>query len=197
MSLTEEEKHGLSVALNEATLLGMEVDTDRKLAAATFRVLTLPEEGPPPSDPRVQIIFSPVGRVAASLRLGRWNDLKAQVVSFDIDDLLSVVQSFGGLPIYGWEFFDTDGKSVDRWSDRLSFDYRSDVQSSAHSILLFQDGGERHLDICLWFDAVQIKDPKGNDLPIEEFIAGGRRWWDALYQGDERTSSSGIVPLKN
>jgi len=122
MTLTEEKKQGLSIALNEAILLGIEVDTNRNLAAATFRVLTLPEQGSPPDDSRVQLIFAPVGRVAASLRLGRWDDREARVSAFQIDELLSVVQSFGGSPIYGWEFFDTDDKDFPRWSDRLSLD---------------------------------------------------------------------------
>ena len=66
MDLTEEHRHGLNIALNEAELFGFEVDPSRRLAAATFNVLTLPVQGPPPSDRRVQMLFSPVGRVAAS-----------------------------------------------------------------------------------------------------------------------------------
>src|SRR5258708_3697785 len=196
MALTEEEKQGLSIALNEAILLGMEVDTSRNLAAATFRVLTLPEQGLPPADSRVQIIFAPVGRVAASLRLGRWDDREARVSPFQIDELLSVVQSFGGLPIYGWEFLDTDDKDFPRWSDRLSLDLRTDVEAT-HSITVFQAGADRHLDVCLWFNRLEIKDPRGEGISMEAFIAGGRRWWDGLYKGDERTSDSGIIPLKN
>jgi hypothetical protein len=197
MRLTEEEKQGLSIALNEATLLGVEVDTNRQLAAATFSALALPEEGSPPDDPRVQFIFVPVGRVAASLRLGRWDDPQAEVVPFSIEELLSVVQSFGGLPIYGWEFFDIDDKDFVRWSDRLSFDYRSGAEGFTHSILLFQEGHDRHLDICLWFNELEIKDSQGNDILLREFIEGGKRWWDGLYSGDARTSGSGIIPLKN
>lgn len=197
MRLTEEEKHGLSVALNEATLLGVEIDTDRKLAAATFSVLTLPEEGSPPNDPRVQFIFFPVGRVAASLRLGRWNNPEAEVVPFQIEELLSVVKGFGGLPIYGWEFFDVHEKDFVRWSDRLSFDYSSGPEGLEHSILLFQEGPDRHLDLCLWFDTLEVKDPQGKEIKLMDFIVGGKRWWDGLYSGDERTSSSGIIPLKN
>jgi hypothetical protein len=197
MRLTKEERHGLSVALNEATLLGVEIDTDRKLAAATFSVMTLPEAGLPPHDSRVQFIFSPLGRVAASLRLGRWNDSEAEVVPFQIDGLLSVVKGFGGLPIYGWEFFDVHEKDFVRWSDRLSFDYRGGTEGLEHSILLFQEGHDRHLDLCLWFDTFEIRDPEGKEISMVDFIVGGKRWWDGLYSGDERTSNSGIIPLKN
>ena len=107
-----------------------------------------------------------------------------------------MIQSFGGLPIYGWEFFDTDEKDFPRWADRLSLDYRTDVET-AHSITVFQEASDRHLDVCLWFSRLEIKDPSGEGISMEAFIAGGRRWWDALYKGDERTSDSGIIPLKN
>jgi hypothetical protein len=59
MVLDEEQRHGIDVALNEADLLGFEVDPTRRLAAATFRVLTLPENGPAPNDRRVQFLLRP------------------------------------------------------------------------------------------------------------------------------------------
>jgi hypothetical protein len=66
VSLSLEEKQRLGVALNEATLLGVELDPERRLAAATLAVLTLPETGPGPRDSRVQLLFSP-GRPARRL----------------------------------------------------------------------------------------------------------------------------------
>jgi len=56
MQLTEEERRSIGVALNEARLLGLEVDSDSRVAAATFSVLTLTPEGPSPSDARVQLV---------------------------------------------------------------------------------------------------------------------------------------------
>ena len=35
----------------------------------------------------------------------------------------------------------------------------------------------------------------GSEVSLEDFAAGGKRWWDALFQNDPRTLSSGIVPL--
>ena len=48
----EEFRTELGVALNEADLLGFEVEERRRIAAATFRVLSLPAEGRPPEDRR-------------------------------------------------------------------------------------------------------------------------------------------------
>jgi hypothetical protein len=57
VKLTPDQLDGLGVALNEATLVGLEVDPQRLVAAATFAVLTLPPDGPEPADRRRQFIF--------------------------------------------------------------------------------------------------------------------------------------------
>jgi hypothetical protein len=192
MNLTEEGIYGLGVALNESTLLGLEVSAQDRVAAATFAVLTLPEHGNAPEDTRVQFLFAPLGRIAASLRIGHWDDESARVMPFTLDQLLPVVQDFGGLPIYGWEFFDIHQKMFPQWSDRLSLDCTWQPEGLSHSITLFQEGHDKHLDVCLWFDQFVIRNPDGQDIPLDDFIAGGRRWWDGLYNGDERTSGQGI-----
>lgn len=193
----EELRIDLGVALNEADLLGFEVDPDRRVAASTFRVLTLPSDGPPPDDRRVQMLFRRVGRVAASLRNGRWDDLAAEVVPFELNELLAVVQSFGGQPIYGWDFFDRHENDLGNWAHRLSLDWRLGYDGLSHSIEVFQASGigpSRHLDLRVWFDELEVRRPDGVAFPLEDFAAGGRRWWDALFSRDKRTDGHGIVP---
>lgn len=194
--LTEDQSNGLNVALNESDLLGIEVDTERRIAAATFRVLSLPEVGPPPEDRRFQFLFDRVGRVAASLRDGRWDDLSAPAIPFALEDLLSVVQSFGGLSIYGWEFIDVHEKKLARWGDRLSLDWASGGLISPHSITVFQEDEKRNLDICIWYESLEIRNSKGTVVSIDDFVAAGKRWWKGFYEGDDRTNSFGMVPLK-
>jgi len=196
MNLTEEIKAGLNIALNEATLLGVEVSPHRRIAGATLSVLTLPEAGPSPDDSRRQFLFQPVGRIAASLRLGHWDDPKATVIPFTIEELLERVKSFGGLPIYGWKFFDLYVTDLPRWADRLSLDWRGGDNGLCHSISLFQWRADRHLALCIWFDNLTIRDPLGHELALEEVVAGGRRWWDAFYAQDPRTTGRGMYPLK-
>ena len=79
---------------------------------------------------------------------------------------------------------------------QLSLDYSYGNDGMTHSIVLFQEGVERHLDLCVWFDELQVFDPKFQVIPLASFIAGGVQWWNATYAGDSRTSNSGIVPLK-
>jgi hypothetical protein len=193
----EELRTELGVALNEADLLGVEVDPSRRLGGATFRVLTLPVNGLPPDDRRVQMLFRPVGRVAASLRDGRWDNPSAPVVPFSLGELLGVVQSFNGQPIYGWEFFDRHEKELAKWGDRLSLDWRAGDDGQSRSISVFQESGggpERHLDLCVWFDELEVRTPSGDPIPLEDLAAGGRRWWGGLHSGDSRTAGHGIFP---
>ena len=194
MELPEQQIQGLGFAFNEATLLGIEASPERKIVGATFAVLTLPENGPAPKDSRVQVIFSPVSRIAASLRLGRWDDRKAKVEEFKVEQLLEISQTFR-CPIYGWEFFNLEAEKF-YWRDKLSLDWRSGDDKFPNSFSFSQDGGTRQLNVCVWFDNLAIRRSDGSAIALDEFITGGKRWWDAMYAGDPRTAGSGIFPAK-
>jgi hypothetical protein len=197
VELTEEQVQGFGVALNEATLVGVEVDPARRAAALTFSVLSLPPApAPPPSDPRLSFILEPLGRVAVSLRDGSWDDMKAHVEPFELDRLPEVVSSFKQLPVYGWEFLDVpEADRFARMKRKLSLDWHSDIAASGHTLDLFQEGGgTRHLDLRFWFDELRIYRPNGSEVSFDDFVADGVRWWDGLHAGDERTQGHGIVP---
>ncbi len=193
MHWSDEDKDRLGTALNEAALLGIEFDVARRTVAVTFAVLAVPE----PEDRRVQFVLSPVGRVAASLRKGAWNDTTAEVVPFAPEQLLEVVQRFGGQPIYGWEFFDIHERDFPRWSDRLSLDWRSgdEERGMQHTLLLFQEGSEQHLDVCIWFDAFEVRDAKGKAVSLGDLCEGGRRFWENAQSGGAEAAARGIPPL--
>ena len=197
MDLSDDQRHDLDVALNEATLLGAEVDPEWRAAALTFSVLSLPpDDGPPPDDARVQFIVGPVGRLAASLRNGRWDDAHAAVEEFALNRLLEVVMSFKGLPVYGWEFVDRpEADKFATWSDRLSLDWRSEPDGMSHTLDVFQEGYDRHLDLRIWFDELRVFTPEHDEIALDDFAAGGVRWWDGLYANDPRTAGHGIAPL--
>jgi hypothetical protein len=185
------------VALNEATVLGAEVDTTRRLVAVTFSVLTLPPDGPSPEDSRVQFVFENVGRVAISLRNGQWNDAHAKVERVELSQLSEVVESFKS-EIYGWQYFDQE-EEFQNWKDRLSLDHIFAEGGRSHSITLFQERFcevDRHLDIRIWFDTVELRNASGDVLDMDKFIAGGERWWEAMYRGVQRVRGKGISPLK-
>lgn len=192
MALDERTKHGIGMALNEADLLGAEVSVPHRAAALTFRVLQLPEGGgKPPADRRVSVVLRPVGRVVASLRDASWEDATAPAVPFGLEDLLAVVESFEGQPVYGWEFIDIE-RGFAGWADRLSLDVRLGDEGHTHSITLFQEAPDRHLDLRLWFDSLAVLRADGSEVPLEEFFAAAARWWDAMRAGDPRTDGEGI-----
>lgn len=187
-------KDGLGVALNEADLLGVEVDRERCLAAITLRVLMLPDNGgQPPADTRISMRLHGVTRVVASLTKPARPGQQRPPLPLVLDDLLETVRSFGGQPIYGWKFFDLHEDYL-TWSHRLSFDeYLIDAPAD-ESITLFQEGVDRDLDLRIWFKQLTLHAPDCTALDSAEVIANGRRWWDAMQAGDPRTKDSGIFP---
>lgn len=195
MTIDDDTAAALGVALNEADLLGVEYDAEQNLVKVTLSVLTLPDErSPEPADPRRQLILTNVGRVVAALRESRWDDLSAESVLFGIDDLREMVQSFGGLPLYGWQFVNNDDSTLAYWMPRSSLVLEPAGGSMANRISLFQEDGRRHLDLWIWFDDLLVRDPDGSPIALPVFIADGKQWWDALYAGDPRTQGHGIIP---
>src|SRR5262245_59166433 len=196
MRIDEHLAKGLGTALNEGSLLGVEYDPIRRLVGVTVAVLTLPDDhSPEPADPRRQLILTEVGRVAAALRHSRWDDISAEPVPMEASGLLSTVQSFGGQPIYGWEFINYADRAWNVWKDRLSLDVRSDAGSRTNILTLFQEGAtaKRHLDLWIWFEDLLIRDAQGNPIEPDVFVADGVRWWNAMHAGDPRTQGHGIV----
>ena len=198
-SVSEDERDGLNVALNEATWAAIDVDITARRVRLLLDVLSLPPKGVASAGSRVIVAVSQVSRIAASLRMGWWNDEAAEVVPLDVAGLDATVRSFGGCSLYGWEFIDPPEASWLHWRDRLSVDARLDPGQSPHVLDLFQEGGSaqpRHLDLRIWFAQIQITTPDNRDIPLPDFIASGVRWWDGLYSGDSRTSGQGIFPLR-
>jgi hypothetical protein len=37
--------------------------------------------------------------------------------------------------------------------------------------------------------------PEHEEIALDDFAAGGVRWWDGLYANDPRTAGHGIAPL--
>jgi hypothetical protein len=199
MEFSEDQLRTFGVALNEATVIAVDVEPERRAVAVTLGVLSLPaDDGPAPSDPRVVLLLEPAGRIAASLRHGRWDDAGARVETLDLEDLANIVKSFEQQSLYGWMFLDVpDEDAFEPWSDRLSLDWRSEPGGLSHTLDLFQEtaaGPPRILDLRIWFDELRIFRPDGSEIPFDEFTAAGVRWWDGLKTGDPRTAGHGILP---
>lgn len=193
MNWNEATRGGLEVALNEADLVDVHVDPVSRTATVSLLVMNLAADR---GVRAVQLLLTPVARVAASLRLGLWNDRTAAVSRFGIEALPATVRSFGGQPIHGFEFFDVHERELACWGDRLSLDWRlAGAPPARHSIALFQEGLDRHLDLCLWFDDLEVLDDRGLRIDVDAFIAAGADWWRAFRRNDRRTLGHGLFPL--
>jgi hypothetical protein len=199
MDVSRELPVDIDEAFNEASWLGIELDDRSNRLALWFDVLTLPAE--PDRDPsrRVTLHLSGVHRFVASLRFARWDDDTAQAEQCSMLTLPDVVRSFGGKPIYGWNFFDTADSTWARWANRLSLDVAWIPGEGLHSIDLFQegslDGSSAHLDFRAWFDRMTAYTVDGTEIPLTTLAEDGRRWWEGLHAGDPRTFNAGIYPL--
>jgi hypothetical protein len=102
------------------------------------------------------------------------------------------------MPICGWEFIDPPEESWTHWCERLSLDHVMSPEPAGHVLDLFQEGAtvNWHLDLRLWFDDVSVVDRQGGEIAFAQIVAGGLRWWDALYAGDSRTCGHAIVPSR-
>lgn len=186
---------GLDVALNEADFCDMRINERRGEVQLLFVVLTLPEEGPEPEDRRRLICCHGVARIVAALRHPRRSNGRAPVEPLSLADLPSTVRSFGCQPVYGWEFIDLPSEAAGSWAATPSIDFSVGRGRGSHSIDLFQEGinqDERRFDLRVEFDELSVLDQKGKEVPLEEFVAGGRRWWTAFQANDPRTEGHGI-----
>lgn len=180
MTFNEEQKVGLNIAFDEAALIGAEFDPATQRLGLTLGVVSLNPDGTVPDDRRIVVILSPIGRLWTSLRNSRWDDDAAKAEPFTADKLLETVQSFQAQSIYGCEFFDCGEKSISRWKNRLSLNYENGTGGLKHTLDLFQDGGNRILDLRVWFDDIAFFTPSHQPISIEDFIAAGKRAWDAI-----------------
>ena len=197
MNLTTEQVDGLNVALNEAAWLGIDIDCEGMRATVLLDVLTLPAEGPASDETNVALLLDGVSRVAASLRKGWWNDAEATVELLSLPGLDTAVRDFGGNPIYGWEFINPPEESWAGWRGRLSLDANLSEDPAPHVLEIFQESGSgspRHLDLRVWFRELRVRRGAGEEVPMQEFIDGGVRWWGGLHAGDPRTTGKGIFP---
>jgi hypothetical protein len=166
----------LASAIEDSILLGLDADFDRRVMAITFDVWTFTENGKWPDDPRIVFVLSPVGRLAASIRLGVWNDVAADVVPMKATDLPELIRSMGGCEIYGHDYFDSNDRFLEHWDGRVSVDESWGSDGRSHSLRLFQEeGNERFLEFFVWYDTLQIRNAQDQELSVDAVITAYQR----------------------
>ena len=184
----------LEVALNEATVAGLRAEPGAAVSLL-LHVLALPEEGPPDPDTRRALVFSGVSRVRVLLR----RDVPGEVdygPALRLADLAAVEEFFASLTrtgdLYGWEFLDAPDLVAD-WPPEVSLDLTlGPAGAGTRSLYWFNECGTADGSFCIEglveFTDVAARRADGTPLAIEDFVADGRRWWDAFHGGDPRVS---------
>lgn len=185
MVIDEELRHRIGLALNEATLHDIKLDKKNSIVTCVFSLITLDKYGKLPDENRFQFVFKPVGRFVASCRKGNWNDKDAEIEKIELEKISSVIQSFGELQIYGWDFVNCGDEYFNTWKNKLSFDYNEGPQVGYTNIIdLFKEGWNRHIDVRIWFDDFKVFNSNNEHVELEEFLENGKRGWNAIYAGN-------------
>lgn len=196
MEWSDARRKGLDIAVSEASCHGIDLDPDAASIRLHLEVLSIPPGGSEPADRRVTLVFGRVGRLAASLRAQKWDDLEATVFPLDLETLPQIVASYGGPELHGWEFFDLPDSCWTQWRELLSLDTRLGDGDRAHLFeMSLQEGIDpRELDIRIWFDELTLLDDAGAEIPIDDFIGCGQRWWEAHDRCDPCTRIDWVAP---
>ena len=185
---------GLEVALDEATVVGLRAEPGGAVVLL-LHVLSLPEAGPPDPDTRRALVLSGVSRLRVLLRRDEPGQLDYGP-ALPLADLAAVEEFFASLTrtgdLYGGEYLDTPDLCAD-WPPQVSLDLVSGPAGvGTRSLYWFDECASGDESFCVEgvveFTDVAVRRADGTPLPVEEFVADGRRWWHAFRTGDPRVS---------
>lgn len=188
--ITEDIKDGLNLALNEAIIVGLDFDKERKTVYLTLYPIAIQQDETIPNDNRFLFAFRNVGRLASSLTL----EPETKAIKFDTNELSDKMSEFKNESLYGWEFIDNDEELIfKQWKDNVSFDkIFSDTFEKQHTIDLFQEDkySKKTIDIRIWFDKIEMFDSDLEPFDAQTFIDNGKRGWDKLYKDGWTTTEA-------
>src|SRR5690606_10258259 len=187
--ITTDIKDGLNLALNEASIIGLDFDEGQQTVYVTFYPIAIQQDGTIPNDNRFLFAFKNVGRLASSLTL----DKDTTAIKFDPDQLADKMSEYKNEQLYGWEIIDNGDVIFKDWKDNKSFDLiiNSDFDKQ-HTIDLFQEDkySKKTIDVRIWFDSIEIFDSNLKPFDIQTFIDNGKRGWDKLYESGWKTTEA-------
>lgn len=196
MRWDEETREKVEVALNEADVLGVRLEPDGAWCDLLVHVLALPPVGPIDPDPRRVLRLTSPGEIRVLLRRDLGSAAGDTIPMRDLDDVEEFFSSitWSGA-MYGWRFLDLPSDSED-WPDEVSLAVSVGSGKRSHSIRWFNECGRVEdgqpaayvIEGSITFEDLIVLRADGSQVPIDEFIEDGRRWWDALHGGDERLS---------
>ena len=187
----------LDLALNESQVCGLSFDAEAAEARLFIEVLSLPEAGPIDRDPRRVLVLVGVSSVEVILRADRDGALGPVLPLESLDALERFFSSLGQADaMYGWSFIDRENADED-WNVPASLTAACS-EAAGHTLHWFTECGrpgpeedwERFVvQGVIRFVSLRIEHGGGRPVPLEEFLADARRWWDAFERKDSRLSA--------
>lgn len=155
----------LERVLDGAALWGLELDTRYRVLAATVEPSSGRHPYGPVPDRRLQLLLYPCSKILASLRSAPGDGHTLE--TFEVDQLLEVVESFNGATL-SLPLFDLPEPTPGEWGPEPSLQGASNTgDGTAHSLRLSLDGpGGRRFAFYASFDDVRVRDPNGRDVVL-------------------------------
>ncbi|WP_285752418.1 hypothetical protein [Lentzea sp. NBRC 105346] len=184
--------HELNVALNESTVVGLRQRPDGSVVLL-LQVLALSADRLIDPDARRAIVLSGPSRSRILLRR-QGSDFGPVIPLADFD---AVEEFFASVALYnsmyGWEFLDNPNLVQD-WPAEVSLDVTHRDTPAEHTLYWFNEVGVTVEDgyrlYCIEgvveYDELTVERFDGTPVPVDEFTAAGKRWWEAFYGGDPR-----------
>lgn len=186
----------MEVALNEADVVGIRMGNAPAVVDVLLHVLALPSEGPIDPDPRRVLQLHGVGELLVLLRHD--SAIDGYGPPQPLRDLDAVEEFFASLSrvdaMYGWRFFDEPSLVAD-WPSDVSL--RLDLGGApGHTFYWFAEcwrGEGNHVEsFCL--EGTSRDQPRAlradrTEQAVDDFVADGHRWWEALRALDPRLST--------
>ncbi|MGH3292572.1 MAG: hypothetical protein ACRDP7_12260, partial [Trebonia sp.] len=193
-----ETRAGIEAALNEADVLGIRLDPAGAWCDVLVHVLALPENGPLDRDARRILRLTAPGQVSILLRTDRAGQPGYGPV-IPLSGLDAVEDFFASLSwsgsMYGWKFLDDPSLTCD-WPLEPSLTVQARPGAAPHSLYWFNECGRAEGDTSapyliegtVTFEDLKVMRADATPQRLDEFIADGRRQWQAVFGHDERLS---------
>lgn len=194
----EETRGAVEVALNEADVLGVQLERSGAWCDLLLHVVALPEVGPLDRDPlRILRLTSPAQVRVLLRREQPGPDRYGPAIT--LADLDAVEDFFASLSwsgsMYGWEFLDEPSLTRD-WPGRPSLAIEICPGAGSHSLFWFNECGREEngsraaycVEGTVTFEDLEVLRADGTPQRLGEFTADGHRYWEALRGLDERVS---------
>ena len=171
----------LNTVLHSCDLLSFSADQPGRLAVITLAVEVLPPEWPPTIWYPLVLALHPVGRIAASHRVGdstagRPSGEPHIVRPMQLPDVNQVISTFSTHWIDDWDPIDPPVGFRFEWRDQLSLDAQWGGER-AHYLELWQDDGPTQtLDIGVWFGQLYLLDADLRPIDRPALTAWSQRY---------------------